>query len=152
MDMGAKMLGAMGATAVAAALAVTAAPTTAQAAEAAPLLPAPVGLSSTRAADDVNRMVMSWNGVQGADFYRVNTLRGSTDTVTYVPAATPSYAFDVVGGACTSYKLRVSSVGAGGVGEYTDYATGRTLPPSAVLGMTTGRDGAEGEFGTVVWR
>lgn len=143
-----RLLAGSGAAAVAASLALTGAP--AQAAETSAALPAPQELTVTRATEDANKIVMSWQPVDGATFYRLNLVQGSTETVTFVPGGTTSYAIPTAG-PCVSYKVRVASENADGPGQYSAYALARTLAPNGVMGAVPGRDGADGSTGTISW-
>ncbi|BFU48164.1 hypothetical protein KRMM14A1004_64010 [Krasilnikovia sp. MM14-A1004] len=146
--MGARLLAGTGAAVAAAALGLTGTP--AFAADVPPALSAPQGVTVARAADDVNKIVMSWQPVAGADFYRIDTITGSTETVTFVPGGTTSYTV-TASGPCVSYKMRVASEGANGPGEYSDFAVAGTLAPSGIMGAVPGRTGADGSTGTISW-
>ncbi|WP_272493137.1 fibronectin type III domain-containing protein [Jidongwangia harbinensis] len=143
-----RLLAGTGAAAVAASLALTGTP--ALASDASTALPAPQGLTVTRAADDATRIVMSWEPVAGATFYRIDMVQGGTETVTFVPGDTTTYTIPTTG-PCVSYKVRVATENADGPGEYSPFVTARTLAPSGIMGAVPGRDGADGSIGTISW-
>ncbi|MEV6600015.1 fibronectin type III domain-containing protein [Actinoplanes sp. NPDC051346] len=147
--MGVRILAGTGAAAIAASLALSPAP--AVAADAAAALPAPQGLTVTRAADDANKIVMSWQPVTGAEFYRIDTVTGTTETVTFVPGNTTSYTVAAPGGPCVEHKMRVATEGANGPGEYSPFAVARTLAPGGIMNAVPGRTGTNGTTGTISW-
>ncbi|MGA5299422.1 fibronectin type III domain-containing protein [Nucisporomicrobium flavum] len=146
--MGVRLLAGTGAAAVAASMALTGAP--AFASDVTVALPAPQGLTVTRGAEDATRIVAAWQPVDGARFYRLDLLQGSTETVTFVPGDTTSYTIPTTG-ACVSYKVRVASENADGPGEYGDFATAGTLAPTGIMGAVQGREGVDGSTGTISW-
>ncbi|OJF09366.1 fibronectin type III domain-containing protein [Couchioplanes caeruleus] len=147
--MGVRLLAGTGAAAVAASLALTGTP--ALASDMTTALPAPQGLTVARAAEDAAKIVVSWQPVAGASFYRIDFIQGTTETVTFVPGDTTTYTINTTGNPCVSYKVRVASENTDGAGEYTDFVTARTLAPSGIMGAVPGRTGATGSTGTISW-
>ena len=112
---------------------------------------APKGLSVARSADDVHRIRMAWKaGDTGTDHYVVDIVAGDVETVINVPASTTEYSIDAPD-ACTSYKMRVGAADAAGTVTNTGFTTLRSLTPSFVLGMSTGRE-EDGTVATATWR
>jgi len=112
---------------------------------------APKGLSVARSADDVHRIRMAWKaGDALTDHFVVDVVAGDVETVVTVPASTTEYTIDAPD-ACTSYKMRVGAADAAGAVTNTGFTTLRSLTPSFVLGMATGRE-EDGTVATATWR
>ncbi|MFI7543882.1 fibronectin type III domain-containing protein [Actinoplanes sp. NPDC049599] len=112
---------------------------------------APKGLSAIRTADDVRRIQMTWRpGDTTTDHYLVDVVADDVETVIKVPASTTEYRIDAPG-PCTTYKMRVGAADASGAVTNTGFTTLRSLTPSYVLGMSTGRE-EDGTVATATWR
>jgi hypothetical protein len=112
---------------------------------------APKGLTVARSADDLHRIRMAWkSGDTRTDHYVVDVVAGDVETVISVPATTTEYLIDAPD-ACTSYKMRVGAADADGSVTNTGFTTVRSLTPSYVLGMATGRE-EDGTVATATWR
>ncbi|WP_203770340.1 fibronectin type III domain-containing protein, partial [Actinoplanes nipponensis] len=112
---------------------------------------APKGLAVARSADDVHRIRMAWkSGDPLTDHYVVDVVAGDVETVINVPATTTEYVIDAPD-PCTSFKMRVGAAGADNSVTNTGYTTVRSLTPSTVMGMATGRE-EDGAVATATWR
>lgn len=111
---------------------------------------APKGLSVARTSGDVNKIAMSWKSQTDADHYVVDvTADSSVQTVTDVPATTPSYTIDSQS-ACTGYKMRVGAADAAGTVTYTGYTFVKSLVPGYIGGVQLGRE-EDGTVATAKW-
>jgi hypothetical protein len=112
---------------------------------------APKGLSVARSADDVHRIRMAWKaGDASVDHYVVDVVAGDVETVVKVPATTTEYLIDAPD-PCTSFKMRVGAADAAGTVTNTGFTTVRSLTPSSVMGMSTGRE-EDGTVAIATWR
>ncbi|GGQ73650.1 Neogenin [Couchioplanes azureus] len=135
-----RLLTAVSAGLVGAAVTVVGVPTAASAA-----LPAPSGFKVERSPSDVRKINVSWKLVPGAHHYVVDSIAGNVETVASVPGSTVSYTVDAPD-VCSSYKIRVGTADALDTVTNTSYWTLKSLAPGYVSGMTTGR----AEDGTVL--
>ncbi|OJF10617.1 Neogenin [Couchioplanes caeruleus] len=140
-----RLLTAVSAGLVGAAVTVVGVPTAASAA-----LPAPSGFKVERSPSDVRKINVSWKLVPGAHQYLVDSVAGNVQTVASVPGATVSYTVDAPD-VCSPYKVRVGTVDAADMVTNTSYWTLKSLAPGYVAGLATGRE-EDGTVLTASWR
>ncbi|MFI5495102.1 Neogenin [Actinoplanes sp. NPDC051859] len=129
-----RLLTAVSAGVVGAAVTVVAIPTAAQAA-----LPYPGGFKAARSADDVQKINVAWKAVPGADHFVVDTIAGAVQTVVNVPTSTLNYTVDAANN-CDAYKVRVGTADATGTVISTNYWSFKSAAPGYVSGLAVNRE------------
>lgn len=110
---------------------------------------APKGLSVTRTGGAESDLAIAWKSTKDVDHYTVTVKDGTRETSKTLPAETTSYVYKG-SGACSRYRVRVTSVGKDGTIATTGETLVNALAPGGISNVTARRT-EDGKTGTLGW-